>query len=62
MQPTKVGNPAYVSILGQVLDAVNTDSSDDPSYGATKPPVAPSSSIIKVDSGVDVRSLVRNVA
>ena len=46
-------------MLAQVLDAADTDGTIDGSYGMTKPPVAPSSAIIKVDSGIDVRSLVR---
>ena len=52
-------NRGHTLMLAQVLDAVDTEGDEGRAYGAAKPPVAPSSSIIKVDSGVDVRSLVR---
>ena len=47
-------------MLLQALDSVQTDSTEEDSYGVITPPVAPSSDIIKVDSTIDVRSLVRS--
>ena len=51
--------PAAMLALAKVLDAADVDDADDASSDATKPPVAPSSAIIKVDSDLDVASLVR---
>jgi len=45
--------------LPQALDAVDPGSAEEDSYGMIDPPVAPSSAIIKVDSTIDVRTLVR---
>ena len=46
--------------LLQALDSVDPGSTEEDSYGGIDPPVAPSSAIIKVDSTIDVRSLVRH--
>ena len=48
-----------LALPSQLLDAVDTDGTDDGACGAIQPPVAPSSDIIKVDSNIDVRALVR---